>query len=77
MNESDITLQVETTKESFKEGDVVVPIKLVDYNGKKLVQYDKNYVIKSLDGNRAVLAAKRNGKLYTWAALNTNNIKKV
>jgi surface antigen len=76
MNESDISLYSESKKESFKTGDIVVPIKLVDYNGKKLVQYDKNYVITQLSGDRAVLAANRNGKLYTWAALNTNNIKK-
>ena len=76
MNESDISLYSEPKKESFKTGDVVVPIKLVDYNGRNLVQYDKNYVITELNGDRAVLAANRSGKLYTWAALNTNNIKK-
>jgi surface antigen len=76
MNESDISLYSEPKKESFKTGDIVVPIKLVDYNGRNLVQYDKNYVITELKGDRAVLAANRNGKLYTWAALNTNNIKK-
>jgi murein DD-endopeptidase MepM/ murein hydrolase activator NlpD len=66
-----------TKKVSFKTGDKVVPTKLVDYNGKKIVQYDKNYVITSISGNRAVLAANRSGKLYTWAAMNINNIKKV
>lgn len=76
MDESSISLYTEPVKESFKVGDVVVPTKLFDYNGTHLVQYDKNYVITQLNGNRAVLCANRDGKLYTWAAMNTDNIKK-
>ena len=78
MDESSISLYKEPTptKETFKVGDVVVPTKLVDYNGTRLVQYDANYVITELKGNRAVLAAVRNGKKYIWAAMNTDNIKK-
>lgn len=63
--------------ETFKVGDKVVPLKLVDYNGKHLIQYDHHYYITELKGNRAVLRANRNGKYYVWAALNTNNIKKI
>ena len=63
--------------ETFKVGDKVVPIKLVDYNGTHLIQYDPYYYITELKGNRAVLSANRNGKYYVWAAMNTNNIKKI
>lgn len=79
MDESSISLYKEPTpvKESFKVGDVVVPIKLVDYDGTDLVQYDATYVITELSGNRAVLCANRGGKLYVWAAMHTDNIKKI
>ena len=61
----------------FKVGDKVVPITLVNYNGTRLIQYDPYYYITQISGNRAVLSANRNGKYYVWAALNTNNIKKI
>ena len=61
----------------FKVGHKVVPITLVDYNGRRLIQYDPYYYITEISGNRAVLSANRNGKYYVWAALNTNNIKKI
>lgn len=61
---------------TFKVGDKVIPITLVDYNGKRLVKYDKYYYITEIKGNRAVLSAKRGGRYLVWAALNTNNIKK-
>ena len=61
---------------SFKVGDTVVPTRLVDYDGRKLRQYDKTYTITELIGNRAVLCAKRNGKDVVWAAMNTSDIKK-
>lgn len=60
----------------FKEGDIVVPTRLVDYNGTPLVQYDKTYVITQLRGDRAVLSADRNGKMVVWAAMNTKDIRK-
>ena len=60
----------------FKEGDIVVPTRLVDYNGTPLVQYDNNYVITQINGDRAVLSANRNGKLIVWAAMNTKDIKR-
>ena len=60
-------------EDEFKEGDVVVPTRLVDYNGTPLVQYDDNYTITQINGDRAVLSAR--GAI--WAAMNTKDIKKV
>lgn len=77
-DESSLTKVQPTPKpETFKVGDKVVPLTLVDYNGTHLIQYDPYYYITELKGNRAVLSANRNGKYYVWAALNTNNIKKI
>lgn len=56
---------------NFKVGDKVVPTKLVDYNGTKVVQYDEYYTISELVGNRAVLKARG----QVWCAINTDNIK--
>lgn len=56
----------------FKVGDVVVPTRLVDYNGTPLVQYDPNYTISELNGDRAVLMARG----AVWAAMNTKDIRK-
>lgn len=79
MSEDSITLDTPTPTPTgdFKVGDKVVPITLVDYNGTHLVQYDPYYFITELKGNRAVLSANRGGKYYCWAAMNTNNIKKI
>ena len=80
MSEDSIRLDTpspEPTPDTFKVGDKVVPITLVDYNGRRLIQYDPYYYITEISGNRAVLSANRNGKYYIWAALNTNNIKKI
>ena len=77
-DESSLTKVQPTPKpETFKVGDKVVPLTLVDYNGKHLIQYDPHYYITELKGNRAVLSANRKGKYYVWAAMNTNNIKKI
>lgn len=62
-------------KETFKVGDKVIPIRLVNYNGKHLIQYDKYYYINELSGDRAVLVAKRGNRYYTWAAMNTKDIE--
>lgn len=62
----------EPAPEPFKVGDIVVPTKLVDYNGTPLVQYDPNYTITQINGDRAVLSAR--GAI--WAAMNTANIRK-
>lgn len=58
--------------EPFKVGDVVVPTRLVSYNGTPLVQYDKTYTITELNGDRAVLSARG----QVWAAMNTADIRK-
>ena len=78
MDESSIRAYVEPTPtEDFKVGDKVVPIKLVDYNGTHLTQYDKEYTIMQIDKRGAVLGASRKGKLQVWAVLKLDNIKKV
>lgn len=56
----------------IEKGDVVVPIKLVDYNGTPLVQYDPEYTVVDVNGDRAVLSAR--GQI--WAAMNINNLRK-
>lgn len=66
----------EPIEEGFKVGDVVVPTKLVDYNGTPLKQYDDTYTITQINGDRAVLSAPRNGQMVVWAAMNTQDIKK-
>ena len=77
-DESSLTKVQPTPKpETFKVGDKVVPLTLVDYTGTHLIQYDPYYYITQISGNRAVLSANRNGRYYIWAALNTNNIKKI
>lgn len=58
--------------DGFKVGDVVVPTRLVDYNGTPLVQYDPTYTISEINGDRAVLTARG----AVWAAMNTKDIKK-
>lgn len=64
-------------KNKFKVGDIVVPTRLVDYDGTPLVQWDNSYVITQINGDRAVLCADRNGDLICWAAMNVRDIKKV
>lgn len=61
----------------FKVGDKVVPINLVDYYGTPLIQFDDYYTIIEINGDRAVLAAPRGDRMEVWAAMNTNNIRKV
>lgn len=58
-------------------GDWVVPTELVNYSGVPLTQYDPEYKVIELNGDRAVLAAPRDGKMVVWAAMNVNNLKKV
>ena len=67
----------EQHSEDFKEGDKVVPTRLVNYNGTSLTQYDDYYYITELVGDRAVLSALRNGKYIVWASMNIKDIKKV
>lgn len=61
----------------FKVGDIVVPTAWVDYNGVPLIQYDPDYVITQISGDRAVLCANRDGDLIVWAAMRTSDIRKV
>lgn len=65
------------TPSKFQVGDIVVPKRLVDYYGTPLIQWDDNYVITQISGDRAVLCANRGGDLICWAAMNTKDIKKV
>lgn len=58
----------------YKKGDQVVPLKKVDYDGRKLRQYDEVYtVMQDQVGDRVVLGAR--GQI--WAAMNTTDIRKV
>lgn len=58
--------------EGFKVGDVVVPTRLVDYTGTRLIQYDPRYIITQINGDRAVLSAR--GAI--WSAMNVKDIRK-
>lgn len=59
-------------KPKFAVGDMVKPIKPIDYTGRSLIQYDASYVITQLDGDRAVLSARGS----VWAAMNVANLRK-
>lgn len=59
-------------KTSIQVGDVVIPTKLVDYNGTPLIQWDDTYTVVEISGDRAVLVARG----QVWAAMNIKNIKK-
>ena len=79
MAEACVKLYVEPTPqpETFKVGDKVAPIKLVDYNGTPLMQYDSAYTIMQIDKRGAILGAPRNNGLEVWAVLSLDNIKHV
>lgn len=79
MAEACVKLYVEPTPqpETFKVGDKVAPIKLVDYNGTPLMQYDKAYTIMQIDKRGAVLGAPRNNGLEVWAVVSLDNIKHI
>lgn len=59
------------SKTTFKVGDKVVPLKKVDYDGRSLRQYDDNYTITQISGDRAVLSARG----QVWAAMRVSDIK--
>ena len=62
----------------FKKGDRVIPTNLVDYDGRFLKKYDDTYeVLEDSKADRVVLAARRNGRLVVWAAMNTKNVRRV
>lgn len=71
------TPEPEPKPSKFKEGDIVVPTRLVDYDGTPLRQWDDQYVITQINGDRAVLCADRDGDLIVWAAMRLDDIKKV
>lgn len=77
MTEDSIKLFKKPIDNSIKVGDYVVPITLRSYNGTRIVQFDKKYVVTEIVGNKCVLKAYRNGNLYTWAYMNIANIRKV
>lgn len=58
-------------------GDWVEPIKLVNYNGIPLKQYDIKYIVTQIIDDKAILSAVRNIDLEVWATMNINDIKKV
>ena len=62
-----------TPTPAFKVGDTVRPLRLVDYNGRRLRQYDDNYTILQIHGNRVVLTARG----QVWAAMRTEDIERV
>lgn len=57
----------------IKVGDKVVPIKLVDYDGRRLRKYDDSYTVTSYSGDRYVLSAR--GQI--WAAVALDNLRKL
>lgn len=57
----------------LKVGDTVVPTRLVSFDGVPLRQYDANYQVTEVKGNRAVLMARG----YVWAAMRTEDLRKV
>lgn len=63
--------------DGFKVGDYVVPTKLVDYKGTRLIQYDEKYQIIQKDSRGNVLGAVRGTQRPIWAVLPDENIKKV
>lgn len=68
-------VEIAPKPETFKVGDKVVPIRLVDYRGTPLRQYDKVYTIMQIDKRGAILGAPRNNGLEVWAVLSLDNIK--
>lgn len=56
----------------YHKGEMVVPLRKVDYDGRKLRQYDDCYTITQINGDRAVLMARG----QVWAAMNIKDIEK-
>lgn len=71
------TASKKETSTGFKKGDRVKPIRLIDYKGRKLVQYDKEYEIVSIDHRGAVLAAVRGKNRPIWAVLDIKNLRRL
>ena len=54
-----------------------MPTRLVNYDGRKLAQYDDKYKVTALSGDKATCSALRNGTYVIWASLNVKDLKKV
>lgn len=65
-----------TPTDEIKVGDRVVPTKLVDYKGTRLIQYDEYYEVSQIDSRGYVLRAIRGTQRPIWAVLPKENIKK-
>lgn len=64
------------TPSAIKVGDKVLPIEFVDYIGTPLYKTRDFYYVSEINGDRAVLRAdSMDGVVY--AAINTNNLRKV
>lgn len=75
--ESQVKLDTPSPKTNFKIGDYVVPTKLVDYKGTRLIRYDDKYQIIGKDKRGNMLGAVRGTQRPIWAILPDSNIKKV
>lgn len=57
----------------YRKGEKVRPLRKVDYDGRKLRQYDDVYtILDDVYGDRAVLTAR--GQI--WAAMNVKDIER-
>lgn len=57
----------------YRKGEKVRPLRKVDYDGRKLRQYDDLYtILDDVYGNRAVLTTR----WQIWAAMNVEDIKR-
>lgn len=57
---------------AIKVGDIVRPMRLVDYDGRKLTQWDDSYTVIEVIGDRAVLSARG----QVWAAMRVGDVVK-
>lgn len=60
-----------------KVGDYVIPIKPLDYKGRKITQWDNRYQISDIDKRGATLRAVRGSERPIWAVLKLDNIKEL
>lgn len=69
------TTPAEPVKESFDEGQKVVPIRLVNCDGKPLTQYDDVYIITHMNDDKTKATLSARGQV--WATLYVKDIKHV
>lgn len=66
------------SNDEFKIGDIVKSIKNVDYKGRQVINFDKQYIITNIIDKKYIwLSSLRDGKYYQWAVMDVKNIKKV